>query len=72
MRCCVPAPKSFVREALAPPAVAERDGDRALSVRLADDIGVERGDDRLGVRLSFIGPAALVGSSAPAGMESGS
>ena len=33
---------------LAPPAVAKRDRDRALGVVLADDMLVERGDDRLG------------------------
>ena len=32
-------------ELLAPPAVAQRDGDRALGVGLADDMVVERRDD---------------------------
>ena len=35
-------------EALAPPAVAQRHRDGALGVVLADDMGVERGDHRLG------------------------
>ena len=34
-----------VVELLAPPAVAQRDGDRALGVVLADDVAVELGDD---------------------------
>ena len=38
-------------ELLAPPAVAQRDRDRALGVVLADDMLVERGDDRLGRQL---------------------
>src|SRR3546814_15706226 len=33
------------------PAVAQRDGDRALGVLLADDVLVERGDDGLGGEL---------------------
>src|SRR3712207_8952107 len=35
------------RELLAAPAVAQSDGDGALGVVLADDVLVERGDDRL-------------------------
>ena len=38
----------FGRQALAAPAVAQRDGDRALGVLLADDMRIERGDDGLG------------------------
>src|SRR3546814_19538472 len=38
----------FGREVLAAPAVAQRDGDGALRGILADDMRVERGDDRLG------------------------
>ena len=33
------------RQLLAAPAVAQRDGDRALGVVLADDVAVELGDD---------------------------
>jgi hypothetical protein len=36
----------IVAEALPPPAIAQRDRDRALGVTLADDVAVERGDDR--------------------------
>ena len=36
------------REALAPPAVPQRDRDRALGVVLSNDVLIERGDDRLG------------------------
>ena len=49
-------------ELLAPPAVAQRHRDRALGVGLADDVLVERGDDRLGGELvvqQFSDPAAL-------------
>ena len=35
-------------EPLAPPAIAQRHGDRALGLGLADDVLVERGDDGLG------------------------
>src|SRR3546814_2875739 len=35
------------RQLLAAPAIAQRDGDRALRRGLADDMRVERGDDRL-------------------------
>ena len=38
----------IVRQLLAPPAVAERDGDGALGVVLADDEAVELGDDLAG------------------------
>src|SRR3546814_11456199 len=38
-------------ELLPPPAVAQRDGDRALGVLLSDDVLVESGDDRLGSQL---------------------
>ena len=38
-------------ELLAPPAIAERHGDGALGVPLADDVLIERGDDRLGGQL---------------------
>ena len=36
------------RELLAPPAVAERDRDRALGVVLSDDEAIEFGDDLAG------------------------
>ena len=37
-----------VRQLLAPPAVAQRDGHGALGVVLADDVAVELGDDLAG------------------------
>ena len=37
--------RSSARQLLPPPAVAQRDGDRALGVVLADDVAVELGDD---------------------------
>ena len=51
------------RELLAPPAVAQCHGDSLLGVVLADDVVVQRSDDRLGCELVFqhVGllPAAL-------------
>ena len=41
----------FGTKPLPAPAVAQRHGDRALGVLLADDVLVERGDDGLGVRV---------------------
>ena len=41
---------------LAAPAVAQRDRDRALGLVLADDMRVERGDDRLGRELVVHAP----------------
>ena len=38
----------IVRKLLAPPAVAKRDGNRALGIGLADDEAVEFGDDAAG------------------------
>ena len=38
----------FLGELLAAPAIAQRDRDRALGIVLADDVRVERRDDRLG------------------------
>src|SRR5690606_33940945 len=39
------------RKALTTPAIAQRHRDRALGLGLADDVLVERGDDRLGGQL---------------------
>ena len=47
----VTSSRSSGAELLAAPAVAKRDRDRALGVVLADDMLVERGDDRLGGEL---------------------
>ena len=41
----------IVVELLAPPAVAQRDGDRALGVVLSDDIAVEFRDDLAGAEI---------------------
>ena len=41
----------IVVELLAPPAVAQRDGDRALGVVLSDDVAVEFGDDLAGAEI---------------------
>ena len=41
---------------LAPPAVAQRDGDGALGVVLADDVAVELGDDLARAERMAIGP----------------
>ena len=38
-------PRAVARQLLAAPAVAQRDGDGALGVALADDVAVELGDD---------------------------
>src|SRR5690606_24605772 len=43
----------FSTKPLAAPAVAQRHGDRPLGLGLADDMRVERGDDRLGGECVF-------------------
>ena len=44
------------REVLAPPAIPERDGDRALGLALPDDVAIELGHDLGGRQLSGVGP----------------
>ena len=65
----------LVVELLAAPAVAERDGDRALGVALADDVAVELGDDlawgeaghALSLRLEALDDDVVVGVDADVG-----
>ena len=44
-------------ELLPPPAVAQRDRDRALGVVLADDVAVEFGDDFAGRKVGHVVPS---------------